>query len=94
MEVKVQYFAITREIVNLREEILNLDRGVKVSDVLKVLAAKHNKLRDYLFDPKTGVPRSYLQFMVNGNQISSLDGYDTALTENCTFAIIPPVGGG
>ena len=90
----MQYFASTREIVNLREEILNLDRGVKVSDLLEVLAVRHSKLRDYLFDSKTGIPRPYLQFMIDDNNIAALDGYDTVLPEKCTFAIIPPVGGG
>jgi molybdopterin converting factor small subunit len=94
LEVKVQYFASTREIVNLREEILHLDQGTKVSDLLKILAVRHSKLRDYIFDPKTGIPRPYLQFMIDDNQIANLNGYDTILPEKCTFAIIPPVGGG
>ena len=90
----MQYFASTREIVNLREEIITLARGAKVSDLLKLLADRHSKLRDYIFDPKTDIPRPYLQFMIDDNQIANLNGFDTILPEKCTFAIIPPVGGG
>ena len=94
LKVKVQYFAITRELVNLREEILELERGTDVLHVLQLLVTRHRRLRDYVFDPTTGNPRSSLQLMVNENLISSLEGFATLLTEDCTFVIIPPVGGG
>ena len=94
LKVKVQYFAITRELANLSEETLELENGTDVLHLLKILVTRHGKLRDYVFDPETGNPRSTLQFMVNDNMISNLNGYATLLTEDCTFAIIPPVGGG
>ena len=94
LKVKVRYFAITRELANLREETLDLESGTDVFHLLGLLVSKHEKLREYVFDPETGNPRLYLQFMINDNMISNLNGYATLLTEGCTFAIIPPVGGG
>ncbi|MGA2784060.1 MAG: MoaD/ThiS family protein [Candidatus Bathyarchaeia archaeon] len=94
MKIRVQYFANTRELANLREETLELENGTDVLHLLKILVIRHGKLRDYIFDSETGNPRSSLQFMVNDNMISNLNGYATILTEDCTFAIIPPVGGG
>lgn len=94
MKVKVRYFAITRELTNLREEIFDLNSGTRVIDLLKLLVARHNKLKDYIFDSETGNPKAYVQFMVDDNIISNLKGYDTILTEGSTLAIIPPVGGG
>ena len=79
---------------NLREEIIDLDHETKVLELLKLLVARHGKLKDYLFDAETGILKPYIQFMVDDNLISNLKGYETILTENCTFAIIPPVGGG
>ena len=94
MNVKVQYFAIIREMVNIRDEVVNLAQGTTVLDLLKLLVTRHDQLKDYVFDPKTEYPRPHLQFLVDDNLISSLKGFDTLLTQDCTFAIIPPVGGG
>jgi len=94
MNIKVQYFAIIREMVGLREEVLNLTQGITVLDLLKFIVTRHAQLRDYIFDPKTEYPRPNLQFLVDDNLISALKGFETSMTQDCTFAIIPPVGGG
>ena len=94
MNIKVQYFAIIREMVGLREEVLILTQGITVLDLLKFIVTRHAQLRDYIFDPKTEYPRPNLQFLVDDNLISALKGFETSMTQDCTFAIIPPVGGG
>jgi molybdopterin converting factor small subunit len=94
MNVKVQYFAIVREMVNLRDEVLNLTQGITVLDLLKIIVTRHTQLKDYIFDSKTASPRPNLQFLVDDNLISALKGFETRITQDCTFAIIPPVGGG
>ena len=94
MNVKVQYFAIVREIVGLRDEVLNLTEGITVLDLLKIIVTRHSQLKEYIFDPKTEYPRPNLQFLVDDNLISALKGFETSMTQDCTFAIIPPVGGG
>jgi molybdopterin converting factor small subunit len=38
--------------------------------------------------------RSYLQFLVNGRSITTMQGFKTRLREGDSVAIIPPVGGG
>lgn len=95
MKVKVQYFASVRELVGLREETLEMEEKTTVLDALRVLAEKHGEqLKEYVFDSETGNPRSYLQFLVNEDSISSLNGLSTVLEDNSSLAIIPPVGGG
>ena len=78
----------------MREEVVDIDKGASAIDLLKVLGARHQKLNEYVFDPKTGNPRPYLQFLIDDNLISNLRGFETPLTEGCTFALVPPVGGG
>jgi MoaD family protein len=95
MKVKIQYFASVRELINLREETLDLESGSTVEDLLRLLATRHGeKLGGYLFDPKTNKPRSYLQFLLNQQSISTFNGLSTLLENGAVFAIIPPVGGG
>ena len=94
MKVTVQYFAIIREIVDLREEVLNLTEGCTVLDLLSFLGSKHQKLKDYVIDPKTGIPRTSIQYLIGDKLISALNGFSTILQDGNVFAIIPPVGGG
>lgn len=95
MKVKIRYFASLREITNLRDEILEVDEGTTVLDVLSLLAGRHgDRFREYVFDSRTGNPRSYLQFLLDERSISTMSGLSTVLKRDCEFAIIPPVGGG
>jgi MoaD family protein len=95
LKVKIRYFAIIRELVGLREETLELKDKTTVLDALKVLAEKHGEqLKQYVFDSETGNPRPYLQFLVNQDSITKLNGFLTVLEDNYSMAIIPPVGGG
>ena len=95
MKVRVQYFAAVREITNQREEMLDVDSGTSVLDLLKLLVARHgSRFREYVFDSKTGNPRTYLQFLLDEESIATMNGFSTMLRDNSVLAIIPPVGGG
>ena len=86
-----------RDIVNKREETLNFSVGerVTVGTVLAVLSHEYGKaFIDYLYDSETKKPKGFLQFLVNGNSTSTLNGLDTELNNGDVLAILPPVGGG
>ncbi len=97
MEVKVRFFTNLREIVNKREETLTFTKGEKVTVdlVLKTLAQKYGKpFMEYVYNGKTGQPKNFLQFLVNGTSTSTLNGLETELKDGDVLAILPPVGGG
>ena len=97
MEVKVRFFTNLREIVNKREETLTFADGEKVTVdlVLKTLSKKYGKpFTEYVFDGKTGQPKIFLQFLVNGTGTSTLNGLETELKDGDVLAVLPPVGGG
>jgi len=97
MEIKVRFFTVLREITNGREETLNFpdNQKVTVATVLKTLSKKYcNPFDDYVYDAKTGQVKGFLQFLVNGNSASTLNGLDTTLKDEDVLAILPPVGGG
>ncbi|MGD0406392.1 MAG: MoaD family protein [Candidatus Bathyarchaeia archaeon] len=97
MEVKVRFFTNLREIVNKREETLAFAEGEKVTVdlVLKALAQKYGKpFMEYVYNGKTGQPKNFLQFLVNGTSTSTLNGLETELKDEDVLAILPPVGGG
>jgi MoaD family protein len=97
VEVKVRFFTSLREIVDKREETLTFSAGEKVTIdlVLKTLAEKYGTpFSQYVYNGKTGQPKNFLQFLVNGTSTSTLNGLETELKNCDVLAILPPVGGG
>ncbi len=97
MEVKVRFFTTLREAVGQREETLTFvgRETVTVDLVLKTLSAKYGKpFTEYIYDSKTGHPKSFLQFLINGTSTSTLNGLETEVKDGTVLAILPPVGGG
>jgi molybdopterin synthase sulfur carrier subunit len=97
LQFSVRYFTSLREIVNKKEETLKFSESanVTVDTVLKTLAQRYGKrFVEYVYDPKTGDVRSFLQFLVNGKSVATLNGLQTELEDGDVLAILPPVGGG
>ncbi len=97
VEVKVRFFTSLREIVGKREEILSFpeDVTVTVDLVLKTLSKEYGApFTEYVYEEKTGKPKSFLQFLVGGTSTSTLNGLETQLKVGDVLAILPPVGGG
>jgi MoaD family protein len=97
VEVKVRFFTNLREIVDKREETLSFPNNEKVTVdlVLKTLSKKYGEpFTTYVYDAKTGQPKKFLQFLVNGTSTTTLNGLETALRDGTVLAVLPPVGGG
>ena len=97
LEVKVRFFTSLREIANKREETLTFPTGKKVTVnlVLKTLSQKYGTpFIEYVNSDKTGQPKNFLQFLINGTSASTLNGLETELKDGDVLAILPPVGGG
>lgn len=94
MRVAVKFFTTLREITGKREETIEARDGITVKEILKHLSEKHGReFVDYVYDTE-GRAKSYLQFLVNGRSITTLEGFETRLMDGDKVAIIPPVGGG
>ncbi|MFX0196835.1 MAG: ubiquitin-like small modifier protein 1 [Candidatus Hodarchaeota archaeon] len=94
MKIQIKYFAALREIVGKKVEFVELDGGVRVQDVISHLVEIYGtSLEQHLFDKQGKLSTSY-QLLINGINISTLEGLETPLKEGDTLAILPPVGGG
>lgn len=94
MKVTVKFFTTLREITDKREEEIKSSSDLTVGELLEQLSKKYGRrFMDYVYDKKGNV-QSYLQFLVNGRSITTLEGFKTKLKEGDRVAIIPPVGGG
>ena len=95
MKATVKFFTTLREMTGKREEEIEAsDPLLTVKELLNRLSEKYGrKFVDYVYDEE-GKARSYLQFLVNGRSITTLQGFETRLRDGDKVAIIPPVGGG
>ena len=97
MEIKIRFFTSLREIIGKREETLSFQANemTTVDLVLKNLAKKYgDAFSEYVYVDKTGQPKGFLQFLINGTSTSTLNGLQTELKDGDVLAILPPVGGG
>lgn len=94
MKVKARFFTRLREITKKREEEIEVEEKITLSEFLEILEKKHGEeFRKYLRN-RMGAPRGTLQFLINGKNVRTLKGFETILKEGDVVAIIPPVGGG
>ena len=93
----MRFFASLRELVGKKVEYIEFQgcEEATVEKVLKRLSEIYGKdLVEYVFDGRTGEIQSYLLLLVNGRNITMLDGLETRLIDGDVLAILPPVGGG
>ena len=94
MKVTVKFFTTLREITGKREEEIKSPEDLTIDKLLEELSKKFGRqFINYVYD-EMGDVRSYLQFLVNGRSITTMQGFKTRLREGDKVAIIPPVGGG
>jgi molybdopterin synthase sulfur carrier subunit len=97
MRISVRFFTVLREITGKKEEALEIPDEEKgtIATVLKSLASRYGEpFFDYVFEPKTGAVKGFLQFFINGQSSDAMQGLETKLEEGDVLAIVPPVGGG
>jgi molybdopterin synthase sulfur carrier subunit len=91
--IRVRIFATLRQLVGQSEVEVPLQSGATVREVLAQLAEQHPALGERLFDGE-GNLQSSINLLINGRNISFLDGLDTTVHESDRLALFPAVGGG
>lgn len=90
----MRFFTTLREITGKKEESVEFSKPANVESLLKQLSKKYGKdFDDYVFD-ELGNVRGHLQFLLNGQSVTTLKGLKTRLKDGDKLAVLPPVGGG
>lgn len=85
-------FADLAETAGEKRVAVDLADGATVDDALEALFEAHPELRDRVLED--GEVVSHVNLLVDGEDVSGLDGLDTALESAAELAIFPPVSGG
>jgi len=87
MRITVTFFVTLREITGKGKEQIELSSVITFEELLNLLAKKYGR-------PFTARARSDLQFLINGRNITTLQGYETMLEEGDSVTIFPVIVGG
>jgi molybdopterin synthase sulfur carrier subunit len=92
-QLKVTVRLLLGELIS-REEEIELPNDSTIVDVLNALAKKHEQsFKKQVYDPE-GKVRDYLLLLIDGRDISNMQGLNTKLANGNKVAIILPIGGG
>ncbi len=97
MRVKVLFFGLIRRYTSDKQEIVELPEGSTVGDLVRLLKEKHGaEFHEHLINPDGSV-KAEVFITVDGLNIASESGLDTALTPDAESHIVlvgPVVTGG
>lgn len=95
MRLKIRYAGPVASTLKRREEIVDMDAGSTLRDLLEKLVDSHGKwLKDEVLDDDTKQIRDGALVVVNGISVARLEGLNTQLKEGDNVALLPWFPGG
>ena len=95
MKVRVRSIALIRSLLGKEQIELSLPEGATVEDALaRLVEIGDPKLAPYLAEPKEKSAHAPLRIMVNGRDITVLQGRSTVLADGDDVLVFIPIAGG
>lgn len=95
INVKVKLLGVFRGITGKQQLLIKAEKPASVRAAVQKLADLFSpEFRRALIDPELGDPRPNALILVNGKEISVLEGLETELSEGDELIIIPVSHGG
>jgi len=94
MAVTVKFIGSLRHASGVRELALDYKERISIGELVKELTNELPELKRSLIDPQLEDPRPNALILVNGREISVLNGLETKLKDGDEIVFIPVVHGG
>jgi molybdopterin synthase sulfur carrier subunit len=94
MAVTVRFVGSLRAASKKSKLKLEFGKTASLKEVVRRIVEDQPKLRQALIDPELDDPRTNALILVNGKDISVLDGLDTMLKDGDELVFVPVVHGG
>jgi MoaD family protein len=94
MTVTVKFVGALRHISGCEEFKLDFVKGLSLQELINGTIAKMPSLEQSLIDKQLADPKPNALILVNGREISVLNGLETALKDKDEVVFIPVVHGG
>jgi molybdopterin synthase sulfur carrier subunit len=92
--VNVRFIGSLRASAKKSKFTLKLEKAVSLREIINRIVKEQPKLKRVLIDPELDDPRVNSLILVNGREISVLEGLDTKLKDGDELIFIPVVHGG
>ncbi|MEM2105182.1 MAG: MoaD/ThiS family protein [Candidatus Bathyarchaeia archaeon] len=94
MVVTFKFVGAFRSLAGKEKQTLRIGEAVLLREALRKIMEKEKLLKKALIDPELEDPRPNALILVNGKEISVLNGLDTVLTDGDEVVLIPVIHGG
>jgi molybdopterin synthase sulfur carrier subunit len=94
MTIKVKFIGALRHASGTNELTVNCERDISVKDLIREIAKELPELNRNLGDPQLEEPRVNSLILVNGREISVLNGLETNLKDGDNVVFVSVVHGG
>ena len=94
MAVSVKFIGSFRSLSGKDTLELRLERPCQIRDIIKMITEELPELEPALIDPKSESSKTNLLIIVNGQEISVLDGFETSIKDGDEVILVPIVHGG
>jgi len=92
--VKIKLLGVFRRAYGNREVMLKVEDSVQLREIIQKLVASSENLRRFLLDPELESPLPNAVILVNGKDISVLNGLETSIVDGDEVVLIPVIHGG
>lgn len=93
MRVIMRYYADFREIMGIREMLLDLKDGQTIRGLLATITNKYPELKSELFENQDDL-KEFVTVLINGRSIEFLEHMNTRLKDGDMISLFPPAHGG
>jgi molybdopterin converting factor small subunit len=95
LHVKVQYLGYIKNMLNKKEELLEIDDNAHLSDLLNKLAGIHGAaFKKEIYEPGVNNIKTGFSVTINGIFIGQLGGLDAKLSEGDNVMLMSLMSGG
>jgi len=95
LKVRVQYFGYIKNMLNKREDQIELEENASLSDLLNKLAGVHGAaFRNEVYEPGLKDVKMGFSVTVNGVLMGQLGGVDTKLADGDNVILMSLMSGG
>jgi molybdopterin synthase sulfur carrier subunit len=94
MVANVKFIGSFRSISGKDKLALKLANSAPLRNVVKKIVHELPKLKQALIDPELGEPRTNVLILVNGKEISVLQGLETVIKDGDEVVFVPVLHGG
>lgn len=94
MVISVRFIGALRGISGKSKLCLNVRKTMPLRDIIKKITEQLPQIAQAMVDPELEDPRPNTLILVNGREISVLDGLETILKDGDEVVFVPVIHGG